>query len=207
MIVYHSHASPALVRAPLKELRPTQLTVGYAEVERKARQWAVLGKKQRKLEIDRHVFPAVFGAGRVPYITDHHHLSLMWSALRGADATLEAEVQANWSTLDGDAFFAKMAAASYLWLYDANGVGDQPLASLPTSIYAMQDDPFRSLAWGVRDAGGYDDTTFPHADFVWANYLRGKVDRGLVESDFDAAIREGLEAAKLPEARSLPGAH
>ncbi|HLY87441.1 MAG TPA: ParB-like protein, partial [Acetobacteraceae bacterium] len=74
--MYHSTRNPVLVRTPLTRLRPTQFTVGYAEVEIKARQWGRLGKKERKIELERHVFPAVRGLGKDYFIVDHHHLGV-----------------------------------------------------------------------------------------------------------------------------------
>jgi len=78
--MYHSIRNPVLARAPLARLRPTQFTVGYAEVELKARQWARLGKKQRKMELEHHVFPAVLGPGKDHFIVDHHHLGIATAA-------------------------------------------------------------------------------------------------------------------------------
>src|SRR5438270_9663711 len=74
--MYHAARNPVLARVPLARLRPTQFTVGYAEVEVKARQWAGLGKKQRKNELEQHVFPAVRGLGKDYFIIDHHHLGV-----------------------------------------------------------------------------------------------------------------------------------
>jgi len=54
----------ALVRAKLAQLRPTQFSVGYAEVELKAAEWKKLKKKQRQQVLESHVFPAVLGLDR-----------------------------------------------------------------------------------------------------------------------------------------------
>ena len=62
--MYHSATVPSLARVQLNRLRPTQLSVGYAEVELKAREWARLEKKARKVQLDNHVFPAVLGPGK-----------------------------------------------------------------------------------------------------------------------------------------------
>jgi hypothetical protein len=66
----------ALTRAKLAKLRPTQFSVGYAEVELKASEWKRLKKKQRDHAIQSHVFPAVLGPGEEFYIVDHHHLGI-----------------------------------------------------------------------------------------------------------------------------------
>src|SRR6202158_4684948 len=65
-----------LVRAKLAQLRPTQFSVGYAEVELKAAEWKKLKKKQRQQVLESHVFPAVLGLDGAYYIVDHHHLGI-----------------------------------------------------------------------------------------------------------------------------------
>ncbi|MGO8854853.1 MAG: ParB-like protein [Steroidobacteraceae bacterium] len=46
--MYHSATVPSLARVQLNRLRPTQLCVGYAEVELKARAWARVGAARRR---------------------------------------------------------------------------------------------------------------------------------------------------------------
>lgn len=48
-----------LESATLRRLRPTQMSVGLAEVASKRREWAALGKKERQATLQRQVFPAV----------------------------------------------------------------------------------------------------------------------------------------------------
>ncbi len=74
--MYHVSRSPSLVSVRVSRLRPTQLSVGYAECELKAEQWARLGRKRRKAELGQHVFPAILGPGDAYYIVDHHHLGI-----------------------------------------------------------------------------------------------------------------------------------
>jgi len=39
----------------------------------------------------------------------------------------------------------------------------------------MPDDPFRSLAWMVRNNGGYGQVDTDYSDFMWANFLRSYI--------------------------------
>ena len=59
-------AQSHLERATLADLRPTQMTVGTAEVVVKRAQWAALKRKARSKLLAEHWFPAVKGA-------DGHH--------------------------------------------------------------------------------------------------------------------------------------
>jgi MFS superfamily sulfate permease-like transporter len=63
------------------------MSVGYAEVTAKRREWAALGHKARRAILEHQVFPAVRGPGGRYYIIDHHHLAL---------ALIEEEVAAVW---------------------------------------------------------------------------------------------------------------
>jgi hypothetical protein len=49
------------IDAAILELRPTQMTAGFAEVALKRREWATLSKKNRKQLLSSHWFPAVLG--------------------------------------------------------------------------------------------------------------------------------------------------
>ncbi|WP_204272841.1 ParB-like protein, partial [Enterobacter hormaechei] len=86
----------------------------------------------------------------------------------------------------------------------ADGVR-QPISDLPKSVADLADDPFRSLAGELRRAGGYAKDPTPFAEFLWADFLRRRLKRKLVETDFTAAMREALQLSKTPEAAYLPG--
>jgi hypothetical protein len=76
---------------------------------------------------------------------------------------------------------------------------------IPKSIAGLVDDPFRSLAGELRRAGGFAKDTTPFSEFLWADYLRRRMKRKAVESDFDHALERALELAKSKEADFLPG--
>ena len=76
---------------------------------------------------------------------------------------------------------------------------------IPTSIGRLEDDPFRSLAGELRRAGGYAKDTTPFSEFIWADFLRRRITRKLVEKDFSAAMTKALAAAKSEAANYLPG--
>ena len=54
---FHYHHHHLIREAPLK-LRPTQMSVGLAEVAAKRREWAALGVRERHQQLQREVFPA-----------------------------------------------------------------------------------------------------------------------------------------------------
>lgn len=62
-----------LLEIPLRQLRPTQMTVGFKEVDKKRKSWRKLGAKARQKAMDEELFPVVKGPGKIFYILDHHH--------------------------------------------------------------------------------------------------------------------------------------
>jgi hypothetical protein len=67
------------------------------------------------------------------------------------------------------------------------------------------DDPFRSLAGELRRVGGFAKDTMPFSEFLWADFLRRRVKRKMVETDFDRALEQALKLAKSHDADYLPG--
>lgn len=200
--MYHLSRSPALAFAPLKRLRPTQLTVGYAEVELKARQWARLGKKKRKIEIERHVFPAVLGPGHDYFIVDHHHLGI--ALIEEGIEEVSVAVLDDLSWLEPAVFWRTMEYRSWAHPYDSRG-NRRGYGDIPQRLTQLEDDPYRSLAGLVRGAGGFAKDQAPFVEFLWADFFRQHVAASTIKKDPRRATREGLRLARSKPARYLPG--
>jgi hypothetical protein len=185
-------------------LRPTQSAVGMKEVEMRAEKIGKMTAKELEHYLRKHVAPIAIGPGGVPYLLDHQHLA---RALLQAHAgkTLYAEVKENWSKLSEPEFWARMKEQDWVYLHDETGKTLADPASLPRTIEAMRDDPYRSLAWLVREKDGYLQTESPYADFHWADFFRARVHLGSGTNAFDEATLEAIKVAHSPEAKSLPG--
>jgi hypothetical protein len=57
----------------------------------------------------------------------------------------------------------------------------------------------------LRLAGGFAKDTTPFSEFLWADFLRRRMQRKLVETNFDEALAQALKLAKLEDADYLPG--
>ena len=64
------------------------------------------------------------------------------------------------------------------------------------TVAKLIDDPFRSLAGELRRAGGFAKDTTPFSEFLWADFLRRRVERKTVEAHFQHALEKALELAK-----------
>ena len=190
------------IDATLLDLRPTQLTAGFAEVALKPREWAQLSKKHRKALLASHWFPAVLGPRGRSYIVDHHHLGLALHE-EGVER-VKLMVLEDLSYLATTIFWRVMEQRNWVHPFDATGER-RPYADIPPRITELADDPHRSLAGLLRSAGGFAKDASPYAEFLWADYLRPHISRALIRKSLPAALREAQGLARSPLARYLPG--
>ena len=183
-------------------LRPTQMSVGLAEVARKRREWAALGPKQRRETLQQQVFPAVLGPGDHYYIIDHHHLGLALIE-EGVDHVWIAP-QDDLSWLEPEVFWRTMEFRAWAHPFDAGGRRRQ-YRQMPRRLTDLHDDPYRSLAGEVHKAGGYAKSAAPFAEFLWADFLRARIGERVARGEPRRAVRQGVRLARSAVARYLPG--
>src|SRR5271167_3317200 len=94
---------PLLDPTPIAELRPTQITVGFHEVEEKRKRWAEMTKDKRNAFLGRHMVPVLLGPKARRYVIDHHHLVRALHE-EGCTEVLTTVVK-DLSSLDKDAFW------------------------------------------------------------------------------------------------------
>lgn len=200
-------AKPNLIPVDLDDLRPTQITVGGAEVATKRAQWTQLKRKERERTLEAHWFPAVRGPGGHHFIVDHHHLGR---------ALHEESVRRVWvmqlddlSDVRGEQFWRLMEFHRWAHPFDEKG-RRRAFAVIPQSVSKLRDDPYRSLAGFVRKAGGYAKDAAPYAEFLWADHFRPlvpvkKLQPSATEVLPQASIDKAVALARLPAARCLPG--
>jgi hypothetical protein len=193
---------PLLTTVAIKDLRPTQITVGLREVSEKRKRWRDTGTKKGEKFLGKHMMPVVLGPKRRHYIIDHHHLALALYEEEVRDVAVT--VVANLSALEIDAFWVVMDNRNWMHPFDADGQR-RHYDDIPKSVTGMVDDPFRSLAGELRRAGGFAKDTAPFSEFLWADFLRRRLKRKTVERDFAAAVEKALELAKSKDADYLPG--
>ena len=195
-------SDPIPIGVPLTDLRPTQMTVGFREVEIKRRQWREADEEARAKLLRRHVVPAVVGPKGRYFIVDHHHFA---KALLDEKATLIAVyIVADLEGLAKDEFWTYLDNSDWCHAYDADGKRCA-LADIPKSLTELTDDPFRSLVGALIRAGGCAKNSTPFFEFLWADFLRRRIKAALVEKDFAAALVMAIDLAKGIEAKALPG--
>jgi len=193
---------PLLTTVKIKDLRPTQITVGMREVLDKRKRWRESGKKKSEKFLGRHMIPVIRGPKGYGYIIDHHHLARALHDEGQKDVAIA--VVADLSKLDIDAFWTVMDNHSWMHPFDDKGER-RHYKDIPKHVTDMVDDPFRSLAGELRRAGGFAKDTTPFSEFLWADFLRRRMKRKVVDRDFDRAIEKALQLGRSMDADYLPG--
>lgn len=193
---------PHLDPVDLDDVRPTQITVGMREVDRKRENWRERSDREGLDYLERHILPAVLGPRNRFWIIDHHHLAL--ALHREGVRKVLVSIEADLSTLGKDEFLVFMDNRNWLHPFDARGerltAGD-----LPKHITDLVDDPFRSLAGAVREAGGFAKDATPYSEFLWADFFRRRMKLPKSSDKFEDALKLAMHAARSNDARHLPG--
>lgn len=197
-----NHPQPQLIHARLDKLHPTQITVGKREVAQKRKHWGALGRKARIAALASHWFPAVVGPGNRYYIIDHHHFGL--ALLEEEVKTVSLMVLKDLSWLELPTFWNVMDHHQWVHPYDSQGMRCA-FDAVPGRLTQLHDDPYRSLAGEVRQAGGFSKDVTPFSEFLWADFFRSCIERKLIDSDFVSALRKAKKIAGAQQAGYLPG--
>lgn len=163
-----------------------------------------LKEKGDKLEsfLKNRVIPAVRGPRDALYIVDHHHRTL--ALLQCGVDTVFATVVGDLSDLPSEAFWPEMVNNGWAYPFSEEG---EPIAHrrIPASIAQLRADPYRDLAWSVREIGGFEKSWMNYSEFRWANYFRTSIDPRVVEGDYERAVALALRLARSSSAAHLPG--
>jgi hypothetical protein len=193
---------PLVKPVPILEIRPTQITVGMREVAAKRKNWSEQSEERRPEFLGKHMIPVILGPKGHHYAIDHHHLALALHEEGVKDVLVS--VVANLGQLDKEAFWVVLDNRSWMHPFDHQG-RRRDYTEIPKSVTELVDDPFRSLAGELRQAGGFAKDTTPFSEFLWADFLRRKIKRKDVDRDFDVALKTAMQLAKGKDADYLPG--
>jgi hypothetical protein len=175
------------------------------EVEAKVKKISSLDKDGVKECVDEHPIPTVVGPGDHTYMIDHHHfVAACWQC-----GVKEVKVQllATRNDLTHDEFWDFMRSRKWLYLYDQFGGGPHDPKDLPLDVRGMSDDPYRSLAWELREAGIIAKVQEPFSEFKWAAFLRANLKVDLHAESWKDAVKRACaltQAEIAKEAKPTP---
>ena len=221
----------ALCQVKVSKLKPTQNAVGFDEVNDKIARYSAKSKEDLRDYLLVHPVPVVIGNGGNVYLTDHHHMAnALWKAAEGGNqaginsknARVVVTVQYNRHGLMGYHFWKEMHKLRLVYLFDNAGGGPIRPKDLCGHIQELANDPYRSLAWVVRQRYGYAKSPHAFAEFLWANFFRIRIviDNGILsdkireedvligdlpEEHRKEIIDEAMYLARSSEAAGMPG--
>ena len=186
------------------ELRPTQFVLGLKEIESKIQYIRAMDSKELKAYCDDHVIPVILGPKGQTYMIDHHHFArACWET---ETEIFSIKVVKDLSKLSESAFWNEMVSRGWTYLHDQFGLGPHSPHALPGDVRGMADDPYRSLAWALRELGYIKKNDTPFFEFQWAAYFRLNLETRLYsKSDFKDAIKQAKKLAHAKPAKVIPG--
>ncbi len=206
-----SHKESKIQWIDLDLLSPTQFNIGHiAMLDKKQKIFKKYNKEfkgRKKLEkyLIEKAAPAYLASNGRYYIVDKHHTS---RALYEANIPIKKYpifLIQNLSHLSLSEFFKYLQNVNGLYLFD-NAKGPLDPFKLPLFISDLDNDPYRSLSWMVREGGGYEKRDVNFQEFIWANFFRKRIPlhRG-TERELKKHLKRAIEMALSPEASYLPG--
>ena len=182
------------IGVPVANLRPTQMTVGFREVDIKRRQWRDADDEARVRLLRSHVVPAVLGPKR-PVL--HRRPSPLQQSAVGGEAEADRGLRRRRppAHLAKKEFWTFLDNSDWCHAYDADGKR-RGLSDIPNRLTELhRDDPFPG-AWSreLIRAGGCAKTSAPVLrDFLWPPTSCGaRIKRSLIEKDFGSALVAAL---------------
>jgi len=219
----------------VSDLSPTQNAVGMDEVKTKTKRIRRRNKKELKHYLYLRPVPVVIGQDKF-FLIDRHHMSRsLWEAagkdndsgLKRKNVRVVVRVVENWQFIRSpNQFWRAMDKKHWVYPYDHGGGGPLNVKRLKKHVEDLENDPYRSLAWYVRQRFGYfkDPSNPIFAEFKWANFFRTRVELGdemfdpesgvdleevliekLDQDDKDEVVAYALALARSNQARGLPG--
>ena len=186
----------------IDRLRPTQMTHGERQIRQKIAAYRALSGHDLDMAIAEKPIAIVLGPRDEPFVIDHHHVACALSRIGVKEAPFV--LVRDLSALSHADFWLTLENRAWTYPFDADG-RRMPFRDMPAHICDAVDDDFRSLAAFVRDAGGYDKTDVPLADFRWAELFRAHFPRPRDDAQFDALLTRAFDLARSDAAAGLPG--
>ena len=170
---------------------PHTICPGMMEVRHKVSKFKKMDHHELHEYLENHAVPIVIDSDSEAHLIDHHHLvRACWEL--GIEQVF-VEVVADFSDYSHHTFWEKMKKSNWVRLFDQFGKGPHEPVLLPLGISGLADDPYRSLAWALREEGIIEKSPEPFSEFKWADLLRVHVEIERNDEGFDKAKIKALK--------------
>jgi hypothetical protein len=190
----------------ISELHPTQFGLGLLEVESKVKKLRNMKHSDVVYYFEDHIVPVVKGPDNKFYLIDHHHfVRACWENVGGPLQVMTRTVYDGSKLKSMAKFWTMMKKKAWVYPYDQLGKGPHDPSLLPITVRGMGDDIYRSLAWAVKEAKGFNKSDEPFFEFKWAEFFRKHISAQELRDDFSLSVKRATKLAKGKCAAKLPG--
>ena len=200
----HNEAQ-SLIEVNVKDLLPTQMCVGLAEVWSRQRDFSEETSRQRLDYLRGKPVPLVRNRIGQLWMVDRHHRLRALLEMDTAVTTYGYVI----AELDSESRAAALEALQrrgWLYLFDGRGNGPLAPAMLPPSLLSLEDDRYRSLVWKLKKEGLIKpQPLIPYHEFRWGAWLRTRPLPPFSSSQLDPALPASRRLAQSPAASHLAG--
>jgi hypothetical protein len=194
-----------LLQVAVAELRPTQLCVGLAEIRQRQADFAMESSNQRRRYLSGKPVPLVRSGDGALWMVDRHHRLRALLELDGA-ASAFGYVILQLASHDPGAALEALAQRGWLYLHDGRGQGPQPPQRLPRTLLGLEDDPYRSLVWKLKQERVIAPAPLiPFHEFRWGAWLRSRSLPPFSSLRLEPALPAARALARSRAARGLAG--
>ena len=195
----------SLLKVTVAELRPTQLCIGLAEIRNRQADFAGESRKERRRYLRRKPVPLVRARSGALWMVDRHH------RLRGQleidpDAEAIGYVVLQLASDHPRVVLEALAQRGWLYLHDGRGQGPCPPERLPRTLLGLEDDPYRSLVWKLKQEKVIEAAPLiPFHEFRWGAWLRSRCLPPFSSLCLEPALPAARALARSTAARRLAG--
>ena len=194
-----------LVEVSVAALRPTQWCVGYAEVWARQVDFSSDSRQTRLDYLRKKPVPMVRNAAGSLWMVDRHH---RLRSLLGIDpeATTWGYVIAEVDGQNPTTAINYLQTQGWLYLHDSRGQGPRHPSELPGSLLTLEDDPYRSLVWKLKQEGLIKPQAhIPYHEFRWAAWLRQRPLPPFSSRQLEPALAPARRLVCSESARNMAG--
>jgi hypothetical protein len=195
----------ALLEVAIADLQPTQLCIGLAEVRSRQRDFSAESGSQRRRYLGSKPVPLVRSRSGDLWMVDRHH---RLRALIELDpvATAYGYVVLDVDSNNRQQVLEALRQRGWLYLYDGRGLGPLSPAALPAHLTGLQDDPYRSLVWKLKQEGVIQPAPLiPFHEFRWGAWLRRRPLPPFSSDRLEPALPAARALARSSAASHLAG--
>ncbi len=195
----------SLLEVEVVELQPTQLCVGLAEIRQRQADFSGESPKERRRYLRGKPIPLVRSGNGALWMVDRHHRLRALLEI-DTDATAFGYVALELETAERPAVLAELLHRGWLYLHDGRGLGPWPAERLPTDLLGLEDDPYRSLVWKLKQEKVIEpEPLIPFHEFRWGAWLRSRTLPPFSSLRLEPALPAARTLARSQAASRLAG--